>query len=82
MSLNEELGDEEGVARTLSNLGAILQAQGELAHAAETLDECIRRCESLGVPRLLALAEKTEGTSHSVRATFAARPFTSSGASP
>ena len=61
LSLNEELGDEEGVARTLSNLGAILQAQGELARAAETLDECIRRCESLGVARLLALAENNRG---------------------
>ncbi len=61
LALNEELGDEEGIARTLSNLGAILQSQGELMRAAEILDECIRRCESLGVPRLLALAENNRG---------------------
>jgi predicted ATPase len=61
LALNEELGDEEGVARTLSNLGAILHAQGELARAAQLLDECIRRCESLGVARLLALAENNRG---------------------
>ena len=61
LALNEELGDEEGVARTLSNLGAILHAQGDLTRAAQILDECIRRCESLGVARLLALAENNRG---------------------
>jgi len=61
LSLNEELGDEEGVARTLSNLGAILHAQGDMARAAEILDECIRRCTILGQARLLALAENNRG---------------------
>jgi predicted ATPase/DNA-binding SARP family transcriptional activator len=61
LALNEELADEEGVARTLSNLGAILHAQGELVRSAQILDECIRRCETLGVPRLLALAENNRG---------------------
>ena len=61
LSLNEKLDDEEGIARTLSNLGAILHAQGDLVRAAEILDECIRRCTTLGQARLLALAENNRG---------------------
>ncbi len=56
-----ELEDETGVARTLSNLGAILHAQGDFAGAAATLDDCIERCASLGDARLLALAENNRG---------------------
>jgi predicted ATPase/DNA-binding SARP family transcriptional activator len=55
------IADDDGVARTLSNLGAILHAQGELAHAAAILDECIERCAALGDSRLLALAENNRG---------------------
>ncbi|HEY7208027.1 MAG TPA: BTAD domain-containing putative transcriptional regulator [Gaiellaceae bacterium] len=55
------LEDDEGVARTLSNLGAILHAQGDFARSAATLDECIERCASLGDARLLALAENNRG---------------------
>jgi predicted ATPase/DNA-binding SARP family transcriptional activator len=61
LSLNRELDDAEGIARTLSNLGAILHAQGDLAGAATTLDECIGRCFELGDSRLLALAENNRG---------------------
>ncbi|HEY8315246.1 MAG TPA: BTAD domain-containing putative transcriptional regulator [Gaiellaceae bacterium] len=61
LSLNEKLKDEEGVVRTLSNLGAILHAQGDLVRSAEILDECIRRCGTLGAARLLALAENNRG---------------------
>ena len=61
LALNEELGDEEGVARTLSNLGAILHAQGDFERASDVLDECIRRCTTLGHARLLALAENNRG---------------------
>ncbi len=55
------LDDDEGVARTLSNLGAILHAQGDFARSASTLDECIERCTVLGDARLLALAENNRG---------------------
>jgi predicted ATPase/DNA-binding SARP family transcriptional activator len=55
------IGDDEGVARTLSNLGAILHAQGELERAASILDECIERCASLDDSRLRALAENNRG---------------------
>jgi predicted ATPase/DNA-binding SARP family transcriptional activator len=55
------IADDDGVARTLSNLGAILHAQGELEHAASILDECIERCAALGDSRLLALAENNRG---------------------
>jgi predicted ATPase/DNA-binding SARP family transcriptional activator len=61
LSLNEKLEDEEGVVRTLSNLGAILHAQGDLVRSAAILDECIRRCGILGAARLLALAENNRG---------------------
>ena len=56
-----QLEDDEGVVRTLSNLGAILHAQGDFPRAASILDECIHRCAALGEPRLLALAENNRG---------------------
>jgi predicted ATPase/DNA-binding SARP family transcriptional activator len=56
-----QIGDDEGVARTLSNLGAILHAQGDSVRAASILDECIERCAALGDSRLLALAENNRG---------------------
>jgi predicted ATPase/DNA-binding SARP family transcriptional activator len=56
-----ELGDRVGAARSLSNLGAILHAQGELDLAAVTLEECIRDCADLSEDRLLALAQNNRG---------------------
>ncbi|HVU76448.1 MAG TPA: BTAD domain-containing putative transcriptional regulator [Gaiellaceae bacterium] len=56
-----ELDDGEGVARTLSNLGAILHAQGDVGRAAAILDESIERAAALGDARLVALAENNRG---------------------
>jgi predicted ATPase/DNA-binding SARP family transcriptional activator len=55
-----ELGDQSGVARSLSNLGAILHAQGELAEAAATLDESIALCGA-DDDRVRALALNNRG---------------------
>lgn len=55
------LSDDAGVARTLSNLGAILHAQGDAARAESILDESIKLSASLGDARLLALAENNRG---------------------
>ena len=54
-----ELDDRTGIARSLSNLGAILHAQGELDLAAATLDECIKHYAR--DDRLLALAQNNRG---------------------
>jgi predicted ATPase len=59
--LYRELADAPGIVRSLSNLGAILHAQGEHGSAAETLDECIAAAEKLGEPRLIALARNNRG---------------------
>jgi tetratricopeptide (TPR) repeat protein len=61
LSTYQGLGDRAGAARALSNLGAILHAQGELDSAAATLDECIRECLDLHEDRLLALAQNNRG---------------------
>ena len=55
------LADDAGVARTLSNLGAILHAQGDFAAAESILDESIERSATLGDARLLAVAENNRG---------------------
>jgi predicted ATPase/DNA-binding SARP family transcriptional activator len=54
------LDDRVGVARSLSNLGAILQAQGELGEAATLLDEAIALCDG-GDDRVRALALNNRG---------------------
>jgi predicted ATPase/DNA-binding SARP family transcriptional activator len=59
--LYRELRDRVGVVRSLSNLGAILHAQGELDLAASTLDECIVECGQTANERLLALARNNRG---------------------
>jgi predicted ATPase len=61
LDLYRGLGDDAGVVRSLSNLGAILHGLGELEPAAATLDECIAAAESLGEPRLIALARNNRG---------------------
>ena len=61
LELQEELGDAQGKARGLINLGAILHAQGELDRAAETMDACIVACEELGDSRLTAVARNNRG---------------------
>jgi predicted ATPase/DNA-binding SARP family transcriptional activator len=61
LSHYRKLGDEEGIARTLSNLGAILHAQGDSAKAESVLDESIERSGTLGDARLLAVAQNNRG---------------------
>ncbi len=61
LTLYREVGDETGVVRSLSNLGAILLGLGELDRAAETLDECIEAAEALGEARVIALARNNRG---------------------
>jgi predicted ATPase/DNA-binding SARP family transcriptional activator len=61
LALYRALADELGIVRSSSNLGAILHGLGELEAAAETLDECIVAAESLGEPRLIALARNNRG---------------------
>ncbi|MEO9176336.1 MAG: tetratricopeptide repeat protein, partial [Gaiellales bacterium] len=60
LQVYRSLGDRVGVARSLSNLGAILQAQGELGEAARLLDEAIALCEG-GDDRVRALALNNRG---------------------
>ena len=61
LSTYRKIGDRSGAARSLSNLGAILHAQGKLDAAAATLEDCIRECTELGEDRLLALAQNNRG---------------------
>jgi tetratricopeptide (TPR) repeat protein len=61
LELYRQSGDAAGVARCLSNLGAILHAQDRLDEAAQTLDSCIEACESLGDDRLTAMARNNRG---------------------
>ena len=60
LAVYRELGDQSGVARSLSNLGAILHAQGELGEAAALLDESIELCGP-GDDRVRALALNNRG---------------------
>ena len=61
LALYREIGDETGIVRSLSNLGAILLGLGELERAADSLDECIAAAEALGQGRLIALARNNRG---------------------
>ncbi len=61
LALYREIGDETGIVRSLSNLGAILLGLGELERAADSLDECIVAAEALGDARLIALARNNRG---------------------
>jgi len=61
LALYRAVGDEAGVARSLSNLGAILVADGELESAAGVLDEAVVRARALGERRLCALALNNRG---------------------
>jgi tetratricopeptide (TPR) repeat protein len=61
LELYQGAGDAAGVARCLSNLGAILHAQNRLDEAAATLDACIATCEELGDDRLTAMARNNRG---------------------
>jgi predicted ATPase/DNA-binding SARP family transcriptional activator/Tfp pilus assembly protein PilF len=61
LALYRSLDDVPGVARSLSNLGAILLAVGEPDEAASTLDESLAIARGLGEARLVALAANNRG---------------------
>ena len=56
-----QLDDETGIVRSLTNLGAILHAEGELDLAIEVLDESITRSKTINDERLRALALNNRG---------------------
>jgi predicted ATPase/DNA-binding SARP family transcriptional activator len=56
-----QLDDDVGIARSLSNLGAILHAEGEPDLAIEVLDESVSRSETISDARLRALALNNRG---------------------
>ena len=55
------LDDDVGITRSLSNLGAILHAEGEPELAIEVLDESVSRSETISDARLRALALNNRG---------------------
>lgn len=61
LALYRQEDDREGVARSLSNLGAILIASGEAGEAANTLDEAVALARTLEDKRVLALALNNRG---------------------
>lgn len=61
LSLYRASQDRQGVARSLSNLGAILIGADEPASAAATLDEAIVLARELGDARILALSLNNRG---------------------
>ena len=55
------LDDDVGITRSLSNLGAILHAEGEPELAIQVLDESVSRSETISDARLKALALNNRG---------------------
>jgi predicted ATPase/DNA-binding SARP family transcriptional activator len=56
LELARELGDAEGEARALSDLGIVASGKGDLATARRMLEESVERYRALDVPRGLAIA--------------------------
>ncbi len=61
LALYEEAGDRPGIARSLSNIGAIHVALGRPNEAASVLDEAVSLARHLDDARLLALALNNRG---------------------
>lgn len=61
LALYEAAGDARGVARSLSNLGAILTGAGEHAEARRALDSAVIRARALDDRRILALSLNNRG---------------------
>ena len=61
LELYGEADDRLGVARSLSNVGAILVALGRPQEAAEALDEAVALARALGDERALALSLNNRG---------------------
>jgi predicted ATPase/DNA-binding SARP family transcriptional activator len=56
LELARELGDVEGEARALSDLGTVASVRGDLPSGRRFLEESVERYRELGVPRGLAIA--------------------------
>jgi predicted ATPase/DNA-binding SARP family transcriptional activator len=56
LTLARELGDVEGEARALSDLGTVAAVAGDISNARRFLEESVDRYRELGVPRGLAIA--------------------------
>ena len=56
LALAREVGDTEGEARALSDLGTVAAVAGDLPSARRLLEESVERYRELGVPRGLAIA--------------------------
>jgi predicted ATPase len=56
LALAREVGDTEGEARALSDLGTVAAVGGDLPSARRLLEESVDRYRELGVPRGLAIA--------------------------
>lgn len=56
LALAREMGDTEGEARALSDLGMVAAVAGDLPSARRLLEESVERYRELGVPRGLAIA--------------------------
>ncbi|MCA1831733.1 MAG: BTAD domain-containing putative transcriptional regulator [Actinomycetota bacterium] len=61
LALYEQAGDRHGVARSLSNLGAILIGMEEDTAAAEVLDKAVALARDLDNARILALSLNNRG---------------------
>ena len=56
LELAREVGDVEGEARALSDLGTVASVRGDLPSGRRFLEESVARYRDLGVPRGLAIA--------------------------
>lgn len=56
LELAQEMGDIEGEARALSDLGTVAAVGGDTSNARRFLEESVERYRRLGVPRGLAIA--------------------------
>ena len=55
LSLFRELGDKHGIARSLSNLGAVAQNRGDLQTATELYEQSLVLRDELGRANLIVL---------------------------
>jgi CHAT domain-containing protein/tetratricopeptide (TPR) repeat protein len=54
MSVGLKMGDAEGVAKSLTNIGGVYRSQGDYAKALASYEESVKRWEALGRPPGLA----------------------------
>ncbi|HEU5214750.1 MAG TPA: BTAD domain-containing putative transcriptional regulator [Gaiellaceae bacterium] len=70
LELARELGDAEGEARALSDLGTVAAVAGDLPRARTMLEESVARYRQLDVPRGLAIALSNLGDAASQEGLF------------